>query len=187
MKFWTKITLALVPALFLIGCGTSGEVKEGGAGAAGATTSESSATTSGVETGGAATGEGMEQGKAFQGNPLDDPNSLLAKRVIYFDFDKSNIKDDFREIIAAHAKYLADNPNATVTVEGHTDERGTREYNLALGERRAAAVKQMLILQGAAASQINTISYGEERPAALGHDEQAWSLNRRAELVYKRE
>jgi peptidoglycan-associated lipoprotein len=190
MKFWTKITLALVPALFLIGCGTSGEVKEGSTGAAaGATTSGSSATTSGVETGGAgtATGEGMEQGKAFQGNPLDDPNSLLAKRVIYFDFDKSAIKDEFRDIIAAHAKYLADNPNATVTVEGHTDERGTREYNLALGERRAAAVKQMLILQGAAASQINTISYGEERPAALGHDEQAWALNRRAELVYKRE
>ena len=119
-------------------------------------------------------------------DPLDDPNSLLAKRVVYFDFDKSDIKPEFRDILNAHAEYLANHADVSVTLEGHCDERGTREYNIALGERRANAVQRMLTLQGVAASQINTISYGEERPAALGHDEDAWALNRRVEFIYHR-
>ena len=105
-------------------------------------------------------------------------------RVIYFDFDKSNIKGEFQATVVEHAEYLIANPNVSVTLEGHCDERGTREYNIALGERRAASVERMLILQGVSAVQINTISYGEERPAALGHNEEAWALNRRTEFIY---
>ncbi|WP_455199136.1 peptidoglycan-associated lipoprotein Pal [Kaarinaea lacus] len=189
MKFWTKITLAFVPVLFLIGCGTSGEVKDDEA-AAGAADSGSSATTTGAATDDAAGGQAMDQSQMDQGSqmtsPLDDPNSMLAKRVVYFDFDRSEVKGEFRAIVSAHAEYLASNPDASVTIEGHADERGTREYNIALGERRAAAVKQVLTLQGASSGQVNTISYGEERPAALGHDEDAWALNRRAEFIYQR-
>jgi len=121
----------------------------------------------------------------FTGHPLDDPDSLLSKRVVYFDFDKSDIKSEFRDIIAAHATYLADHPSASITIEGHCDERGSREYNMALGERRANAVRKFLMVQGAMARQIETISYGEERPVAFGHDEASWQLNRRAEILYK--
>ena len=119
-------------------------------------------------------------------DPLDDPASLLAKRGVYVDFDKSDIKGEFRDIIQAHAQYLANNANVSITLEGHADERGTREYNVALGERRANAVRDMLTLQGASSSQIRVVSYGEERPASLGHDEDSWALNRRAEFIYNR-
>lgn len=186
MKFWTKITLAIVPVLFLIGCGATGEVADEGAGA-GAADAGSTATTTGAAADDTAGGQAMDQSQMDQmGDPLDDPNSMLAKRVVYFDFDRSEVKSEFRAIVAAHAEYLAANPDVTVTIEGHADERGTREYNIALGERRSAAVKQVLTLQGASSGQVNTISYGEERPAALGHDEDAWALNRRAEFIYQR-
>ena len=182
MKFWIKITLAFVPVLFLVACGTSGEVKDEGAGA-GAADSGTSATTSGVE--GVADGQ-VDGTPGFEGDPLDDPNAFVSKRVVYFDFDSSDVKDNFRAIVSAHGKYLASRPDAKVTLEGHADERGTREYNIALGERRIAAVKRILTLQGASSAQVDSISYGEERPAALGHDESAWALNRRAEFIYKR-
>jgi len=198
MKFWTKTVLAIIPALMLLGCGTSGEVQEDSAAGAGtaasATDSGASAETSGVGAGGAASGEAVDAHGAagthgaagFQGDPLDDPSGLLAKRVVYFDFDRSEIKGEFRDVIQAHAEYLASHSDVSLTLEGHADERGTREYNIALGERRSNAVQRMLTLQGVAASQIRTISYGEERPAALGHEESAWSLNRRAEFIYNR-
>jgi peptidoglycan-associated lipoprotein len=109
---------------------------------------------------------------------------LLAKRTVYFDFDSSEIKGDGTDIVAAHAKYLAANHGARVRLEGHTDERGSREYNIGLGERRAQSVRRALLLQGAADAQISTVSYGEERPAVAGHDETAWAKNRRVEIVY---
>jgi len=109
---------------------------------------------------------------------------LLAKRVVYFDFDSSEIKGEGTDIVAAHAKYLASHPNARVRLEGHTDERGSREYNIGLGERRAQSVRRAMLLQGASDGQITTVSYGEERPAAAGHDETAWAKNRRVEFVY---
>jgi peptidoglycan-associated lipoprotein len=109
---------------------------------------------------------------------------LLAKRVVYFDFDSSEIKGEGTDIVAAHAKYLAANPTTRVRLEGHTDERGSREYNIGLGERRAQAVRRALLLQGAQDVQISTVSYGEERPAVPGHDEAAWAKNRRVEIVY---
>ena len=189
MKIWMKTVIAILPALMLLGCGTSGEVEDAtdGGVSTSAGDSGSSATTSGVGSAGTTSGEGMgESAAGFEGDALDDPNSLLAKRVVYFDFDKSDIKGEFRDVIQAHAEYLANNANVSITLEGHADERGTREYNIALGERRAIAVQKMLTLQGASASQVNVVSYGEERPAALGHDEDAWSLNRRAEFIYKR-
>ena len=115
---------------------------------------------------------------------LNDPNSPLATRVIYFDYDSANIRADFQNVVQAHAQYLSKNASTSITLEGHTDERGSREYNLALGERRAQAVRKQLVLLGASAQQIQTVSYGEERPVSDGHDEQAYGLNRRVEIKY---
>jgi peptidoglycan-associated lipoprotein len=126
----------------------------------------------------------LEDQAPFQGHPLDDPHSLLSQRVVYFDFDSSQLKDEYRPIIDAHANYLANHPEATIRLEGHTDERGSREYNLALGERRVNSVRQHMNLLGTSDQQMNTVSYGEERPAMSGHDESAWRLNRRVELDY---
>jgi peptidoglycan-associated lipoprotein len=109
---------------------------------------------------------------------------LLAVRVVYFDFDSAEIKGQGTDVVAAHAKYLASHSSARVRLEGHTDERGSREYNIGLGERRAQSVRRALLLQGAADAQISTVSYGEERPAVPGHDETAWAKNRRVEIVY---
>jgi peptidoglycan-associated lipoprotein len=109
---------------------------------------------------------------------------LLQQLTIYFDYDSSEIRSDFNEMLKAHARQLQQNPNLRVRLEGHADERGSREYNIALGERRAQAVRQVLQLQGASSTQLSTVSYGEERPKALGHDETSWAQNRRVELVY---
>ena len=109
---------------------------------------------------------------------------LLDSKTIYFDFDSSQIKSDYNPVLAAHAKYLSSNPSVRVRLEGNTDERGTREYNIGLGERRAQSVRQALMLQGVADAQITTVSYGEERPAVTGHTEAAWSKNRRVDIVY---
>lgn len=117
-------------------------------------------------------------------DPLHDPSNILSKRITYFDFDQYVVKPEFAEMVTAHARYLQSNPQAHVVLEGHADERGTREYNLALGQKRAVAVKNLMSLNGASASQIETISYGEEKPAAVGSDESAWSQNRRVEIKY---
>jgi len=109
---------------------------------------------------------------------------LLQQLTIYFDYDSSEIRSDFNEMLKAHARQLQQNPNLRVRLEGHADERGSREYNIALGERRAQAVRQVLQLQGASSTQLSTVSYGEERPKSLGHDETSWAQNRRVELVY---
>lgn len=109
----------------------------------------------------------------------------LSRLVIYFDFDRSEIRSDFNDTLRAHGAFLAENGDRQIRLEGHADERGSREYNIGLGERRAQAVRRVLMLQGAAADQVGTVSYGEERPAALGSDENAYSLNRRVELVYR--
>ncbi|MCX7545871.1 peptidoglycan-associated lipoprotein Pal [Marinicella gelatinilytica] len=115
---------------------------------------------------------------------LDNPDSLLSKRVIYFDFDQSTIRAEFRDIIALHGRYLSENPSARMTLEGHADERGSREYNLALGERRGNSVANLLRAEGASDNQINVVSYGEERPVAMCSDESCWSQNRRAVINY---
>lgn len=124
-----------------------------------------------------------EEGSAAA-DPLEDPDSPLAERVIYFDFDRSDIRSEFLRTITAHARYLVENPEQRVRLEGHTDERGSREYNIALGERRAQAVRRVFLFQGVRAQQIDMVSYGEERPQAEGHDEEAWGRNRRVEIIY---
>jgi peptidoglycan-associated lipoprotein len=170
-----RTILILLFTAFLAACSTtSGSKKEGAAVEDQGTPSASSS----VQTYGA----GKESSYGI--SELDDPNSPLSKRIIYFAYDSSEIQPEYRSIIEAHAQYLAANPNVVLSLEGHTDERGSREYNLALGERRAQAVKEQMMVLGAAASQLRTISYGEERPVAEGHDEAAWSQNRRVELVY---
>lgn len=141
---------------------------------------------SGAESSGAAgananEGPGTANGGAEAGGPQE---GLLAKRTIYFDFDSSEIKGEGTDIIAAHAKYLAGHSNIKVRLEGNTDERGSREYNIGLGERRAQAVRRALLLQGASDAQISTVSYGAERPVDPGHDEASWAKNRRVEIVY---
>ncbi len=125
-----------------------------------------------------------EMGGAFAGRELEDPNSPLAKRVFYFELDSSSLSPDDREVISAHARYLSMQPKVAVVLEGHADERGSREYNIALGERRARAIEQLLLVQGVSPSQVQVISFGEERPVALDHDEAAWRLNRRVEILY---
>lgn len=127
---------------------------------------------------------GTEEDNRSGMSSLDDPQSLLAVRIIYFDYDSSDIKSGDRATVEAHAAYLVANPNTNMTLEGHADERGSREYNLALGERRALTVKRQMTLLGASPSQIRTISYGEERPAIDDHDDYSWSQNRRVEIIY---
>lgn len=117
-------------------------------------------------------------------DPLDDPNSMLAKRSFYYPFDVSAVQDSDKSAVQAHAKYLSEHPDRTVRLEGNADERGSNEYNLALGQRRADGVKKMLMLGGAKSSQIESASYGEEKPAATGHTEAAWSQNRRVDIKY---
>ena len=113
-----------------------------------------------------------------------DTDSCLRQRVVYFDFDKTDIKSQFQAAIGCHAKYLHQFPGARVTLEGNADERGTREYNLGLGERRGNSVGSALGAAGASASQLNTVSYGEERPVCKEHGEDCWQKNRRVEIVY---
>ncbi len=176
-----RVPLILLPlllvTLLLGGCGTTGPTtgEEGAAGAAGGAAGAGS----GAETSAAAAGG------AWTGSPLDDPNSPLYEKVVYFDFDRSEIRPEFLPMLRAHADYLINTPSARLVIEGHCDERGSREYNIALGERRANAVKRFLEAEGVSPLQLETISYGEERPAVPGHNEEAWAKNRRAELVYQ--
>lgn len=121
------------------------------------------------------------------GGTADAGSSLLSQRVVYFDFDKSAIRADAYEALQAHAQYLANHQGSKIRLEGHADERGTREYNMALGERRAKAVVSFLTANGAAGAQLEVVSYGEEKPVSDGHEEGSWAQNRRAELVYTAE
>lgn len=138
------------------------------------------------------------KGSAAQGNSADAANAGTvgdtqgsgasapagAARLIYFDFDSSEIRPEFVSVIAAHAHALARNASVRVRLEGHTDERGSPEYNIGLGERRAQAVRRALMLQGVTDAQVATVSYGEERPALAGQGEEAWAKNRRVEFIY---
>ncbi len=134
---------------------------------------------------------GAEGGANANGGPFGNQNSIagpqagmLAKRTIYFDFDSAVIKGDGTDIVQAHAKYLSDHADARIRLEGNTDERGSPEYNIGLGMRRAQAVRQALLLQGASAGQITVTSYGAEHPVDPAHSEDAWAKNRRVDIVY---
>lgn len=119
-------------------------------------------------------------------SPLDaERQRLMQELVVYFDYDTADILPEFNAQLQAHGQFLAQNANAQLRLEGHADERGSREYNIGLGERRAQAVRRVLMLQGAGGTQLTTVSYGEERPAQTGSDDESWRLNRRVELVYR--
>ncbi len=177
MKKTMVLLLTLVFSMALLsGCTSTGGPQDGegagaqvgdGSGAGGADTS-------------AAGGGG-----AWTGSPLEDPNSPLYEKVVYFDFDTAEIRPEYVPTLRAHAEYLVNSPAARLVIEGHCDERGSREYNIALGERRAEAVKRFLEAEGVSPVQLETVSYGEERPVDLGHNEEAWAKNRRGELVYQ--
>ena len=137
----------------------------------------------GVSTGGVATVDADRLSGSSQG-AVGPESALASQRVIHFDFDSSDIRTEYVDVIAAHGRFLAGNATVRVRLEGHTDERGSREYNIGLAERRAQTVRRALALQGVQETQIATVSYGEERPAAAGSDENAWSKNRRVEIVY---
>ena len=117
-------------------------------------------------------------------DPLADPNGILVRRSVYFDFDRAVIHDPDTRIVEAHGRYLVEHPTRTVRVEGNCDERGGREYNLALGQRRADAVRERLTLLGVSSDRIETVSFGREKPRNPGHDETAWAENRRDDIVY---
>lgn len=174
-KMWSGLVLALGLVLLLSACGTRGKAP----------------VDVGVEDRGARPGDttgieslGMQDYARLGMEALQDPASPLYQRVVYFEFDSSTITDADRELLAAHAAFLAGKPALTVVLEGHTDERGSREYNIGLGESRGQAVRRQLEFQGVRPEQIRVVSYGEERPAMDGHNESAWRLNRRVELVY---
>jgi peptidoglycan-associated lipoprotein len=120
-------------------------------------------------------------------NPLKDPGNILSKRSVYFDYDSTTVKDEFKPLVTAHANYLTSNRGRKIVIQGNADERGSREYNLALGQRRADSVKKMLLLLGVGDSQIETVSFGEEKPRAKGTDEGSYAENRRSDIVYDSE
>lgn len=117
-------------------------------------------------------------------DPLNDPSNILYKRSVYFDYDQYTVKEEYRALVEAHGKFLAANPDRKVTIQGNTDERGGSEYNLALGQKRAEAVRRAMALAGARDSQIEAVSFGKEKPKASGSDEAAWAENRRADIAY---
>jgi peptidoglycan-associated lipoprotein len=127
----------------------------------------------------------VETVTAGSADPLNDPQGVLAKRSVYFDYDSYIVKDEFKPVLDAHGKYLVANKTRKITIQGNTDERGGREYNLALGQKRAEAVRKALSLLGVAESQMEAVSFGKEKPKATGSDEAAWAENRRADIAYQ--
>lgn len=177
MKFMHVLAVAAL-ALSLAACQKPKQTKPEEQGPA-TTTETGGATTSGL--GGESAGAGAAGTLTAQQQALAD---LKQKSTIYFAYDSSEIRPEYVDVVAAHASYLVKYPAARVRLEGHTDERGSREYNIGLGERRAQAVRRALMLQGVSEAQLTTVSYGEERPAVEGSDEAAYTQNRRVEVVY---
>ena len=132
----------------------------------------------------------VETGKPAAASPfavLKDPNNILSKRSVYFDYDKFDVKDDYRKLVEAHAKFLRENPSAKMLIQGNADERGSREYNVGLGQRRSDSVKKLLTLLGARDDQIESVSLGEEKPVCTAAAEDCWAKNRRGDMLYSGE
>lgn len=185
MSQWLKLVMVLMVVSGMTACsdatrpgGDGADVVEGSAGG-------QAGGPGGASSGSGARASGAGAGADFKGHPLDNPEGPLSQRVFYFDYDSSDVRPEDRAVLNKHAEYLASNPSTKVTVEGHADERGTREYNIALSERRAQSVRRLVLFQGAAFDQVEVVSFGEERPVAFGHDEASWQQNRRVELNYE--
>ena len=169
------VWMVLVAAVFTVTACSKSNTKDGASSTASTVAPSSSNTT------------GSSGGGNIAVSELDaETAKRLQQLVVYFDYDQADIKPEYNQMLAAHGQFLSKNAAATLRLEGNTDERGSREYNIGLGERRAQSVRRALMLQGASANQLTTVSYGEERPASTGSNEEAWRLNRRVELVYSR-
>ena len=183
-----KILWPVLVALTLSACGTTGgtqaTVEDRTGGTAGTASTGQGTETTGVGAGGVA---GSAMGGQYSGDPRKDPASPLSKRSVFFDFDSFVVKDEYRPMLEAHAGYLMSKNDAHVILQGNADERGSREYNLALGQKRAEAVRKALAVLGVKDSQMEAISFGEEKPRAEGHDEAAYAENRRTDVVYSDE
>lgn len=170
-----KLFLPTLLAALLAGCGSSPTTDNAGGAP--------------VESRGADTGVAKVTAPTLDGSglprELTDPKSVLSKRSIYFDLDQYDVKDEYKDLVSAHAKFLANNRQFKMLIQGNTDERGSHEYNLSLGQKRADAVKRSLLLLGAREDQVESVSLGEEKPKAEGHSEAAWAENRRADMLYK--
>jgi peptidoglycan-associated lipoprotein len=179
-----KIFWPVLVALTLSACGTTGGTKatvEDGTGG------KTGAATSGTETTGVGSGGVTGNAMGDAGDPRKNPASPLSKRSVFFDFDSFVVKDEYRPMLEAHAGYLMSKPDAHVILQGNADERGSREYNLALGQKRAEAVRKSLAVLGVKDSQMEAISFGEEKPRNEAHTEAAYAENRRTDLVYSDE
>ena len=188
-----KILWVLLVAVFaLSGCSEDEKEDSLTNGAQNAASGINDASTSGLNSGSTLSGmagsgyTGVTGNNSFLGPEFSDPNNPLSRSTIYFMLDSSDVQPDFIPVINAHAQYLVAHPNQKLVLEGHADERGSREYNIALGDQRAKAVAGMMKAQGVSDGQLELVSYGEEKPAVFGSDESAWERNRRAELAYKR-
>ena len=192
IKSWLLVALV---AVFMSACATTqDEMPADGDGAPAVDQSQSGSSTSTDSSGADATGlEGTDGGDGtaiVDGAPMTAVEMLaqtegtLSDRTIYFEFDSAKLTSESIDILETHGNFVAGNGEVAVRLEGHTDERGSREYNIALGDRRAQSVRRVLLFQGASSDQVETISYGEEKPVASGHDEESWSKNRRVELIY---
>lgn len=172
-----KILIGLSLAILLAACASKEPIKEAKVEErtpTPTTTVSPTATTQGTGT----------TSTAIKGDDLKNPNSILSKRVIYFDYDQDTVKSEYAALIQAHANYLANNRGRKIRLEGHADERGSREYNMALGQRRADTVRKATSVLGVSNDRMETVSFGEDKPKATGHDESAWAQNRRVEIVY---
>ena len=174
MKISLYRLIAVVLIAVLAGCSSKGGTTDGASIEDRGTSAEGGAVTS-----------GLGSGASFESYLMDNPDSPLQRRVIYFEYDSAEILGSDLDLLNAHAAYLSANTGQRITLEGHTDERGSREYNIALGERRAISVQRILELNGVSGNQVAIVSYGEEKPAADGNSEAAWRLNRRVEIVYQ--
>lgn len=147
---------------------------------------EDSASTSGTVGGAGGTASGIGAGGTGQYDPFNPSSPLYQQRSVYFDFDSYSVSQQYRPVVEMHAQYLSSNSQQQVVIEGNTDERGSSEYNLALGQRRSEAVRQMLLLLGVRDNQVEAISFGKERPRATGSSESDYAENRRADFAYRR-
>ncbi|WNL40516.1 peptidoglycan-associated lipoprotein Pal [Halomonas sp. PAMB 3232] len=168
--------------LAVAGCSSTGGTQDGDAYGSQSGSTAGTGTGSGMGTNGSGQ-YGSTSGSGYGAGQQAD-SRIPEVRTIYFDYDRDTIKSEYESVVMGHARYLQANPNARVTLQGHTDERGTREYNMALGERRARAVQRFLNIQGVSPSQMSVVSYGEERPAASGQGDSAYSQNRRVVFSY---
>ena len=173
---YAKHLAAALSLVVMAGCSSTGGTQDG-----------SMAGSDGAASSGGASSQGMnaeQVGSSSMGMRDGQQDDIPQVRTIYFDYDRDTIRSEFEPVMAAHAEYLRSHPNADVVLQGHTDERGTREYNLALGERRANAVQRFLMVQGVSPSQLEVVSYGEERPAVRGSSEDSYAQNRRVVFDY---